>query len=206
MATKEKELEKAIEVLKNRVGFGLAVSDDIVIPATAYSVRNNCQVGQWMKGDGITPLGPKLSFSPIYVVPFYGDLGKSKATHWLQVWGVSEQILNGKSVFVTYIKGQNQSSFGNLILEATLEGKQPQNVIIHSSFIQKSNEYGTYYTLHFELAERAEDDPMQEKIMMLIAGQPHLVDNNIPITLFPVEGVESLEEELDLRRTLAGKG
>jgi hypothetical protein len=203
MATKTKE---ASEIVKSDIGFGLVPSNEILVPTTAYSVRNNCQIGQWMKGDGVTPLGPKLSFSPIQVVPFYGDLGKTKATHWLQVWAVSEQILNGKAIFVTYIKGQNQSSFGNLILEATLEGKQPQNVIVHSSFIQKSNEYGTYYNLHFEIADRAEDDPMQEKIMMLIASQPHLIDSNIPITLFPVEGVENLEEELDLRRTLAGKG
>ncbi|BFM39939.1 hypothetical protein OLK001_18650 [Synechocystis sp. LKSZ1] len=160
-----------------------------------------------MRGDGVTPIGNKLSFSPIHVVPFYGDLGKTKATHWLQVWGVSEQVLSGKSVFVTYIKGQNQSSFGNMILEATLEGKQPQNIIIHSSFIQKSNEYGTYYTLGFEMADRAEDDPMQEKIALLIGSYPQLTDTNIPITLFPSNGLDQsqLDEELDLRRTLAGK-
>jgi hypothetical protein len=187
MSTKTKE--STLTVSPNR-GFGLTIGDELILPQPAYSIRNNCQLGQWMKSDGITPLGNKLEMGILNLVNYFGDLGKTRATNWIQVWGVSPQVCNEKIVFVTYVKGTSLTILGNTILDCALEEKNPSDIIFQASFQARSNEYGSYYTLNFEPKDRTKDDPMREKIQRFLGTPQVWTDVNLPATIFPSQGLD----------------
>lgn len=180
-----------------------SLGESLVIPPCTYSIRNNCQLGQWVKSDGVTPLGNKLEMTILNLVPYFGDLGKTKASNWLQVWAISPSVGNNSVVFCTYIKGISLTILGNTVLDCAMEKKSPADVIFHTSFTPRSNEYGSYYTLAFEMDDRPADDPLREKIQLFLATPQQWVDTNLPPTMFPSEGmgVEELLEELQARRT-----
>lgn len=167
--------------------------DLLFLPTPTYSIRNNCQMGLWLKYDGETRIGNELEFCLIHCQMMYGDLGKTKESYWLQLWGISDQILNGKVVFCTYVKGRSLSLLGNAVLEATLEQKNPLNLLFTSKFIRQSNEYGVYYIIGFEAIDLPADDPRPKMIAKFLESKPIFADTNIPTTLFPV-GEMSAEE------------
>jgi hypothetical protein len=181
--------------------FSLAKSG-LVLPSPSYSIRNNCQLGQWVKSDGVTPLGNKLDLSILHVERLFGDLGKTKNAHWLQVWAISPQVGNEKVVFVTYVKSLSLTVLGNTILDCALDGKAPEDLIFKTSFTPRSNEYGSYYSLSFDAQERPADDPKREEIKMFLANSPIFLDTNVPNTLFLVGNMtqEELDQEIKERR------
>lgn len=198
MATKTKETEIVV-----RDPFAIERAG-LILPSPSYAIRNNCQLGQWVKSDGVTPLGNKLDLSLVHLERMYGDLGKTKATHWLQLWAISPSICQERVVFVTYIKSIGLSILGNTILDCALGGKKGQDLIFKTSFTPKSNEYGSYFHLSFEMVERAEDDPKRQEIANFLASRPIFLDTNLPETLFPIgdRDQEELDLELDRRRAL----
>lgn len=181
-ATKPKE-----ETTLVKTSWGLSKFDDsILVPYPAYAIRNNCKLGRWVKSDGETIISKSIDMAIIGIQPIFGDLGKTSACQWLQVWAVSPQILNGRSVFVTYVKKQSLTLLSNTLLEAALENKDSANCLFRAGFTGKSNEYGEYYILSFEQIELATDDPFSVKIAELCnrMGSQILTDSNLPNSLF----------------------
>lgn len=178
------------------------VKNGLIIPSPTYAIRNNCQLGQWMKSDGTTPLGNKLDLSILHIERLYGDLGKTKAAHWLQIWAISPQVCGEAVVFVTYVKSIGLTILGNTILDCALDGKNPADLIFKTTFTPRSNEYGSYFSLAFETTERAGDDPKRQEIEQFLSGCPLLMDTNLPSTLFIANDLDAgeLEDELNRRR------
>ena len=153
--------------LSNPFG-GLAINNGgLILPSPNYSIRANCQVGGWRKSDGETPIngtGKKLDFGIVHCQPMYGDLGLTKAENWIQIWGVSDQVVPNV-VWVTYLKTQSLTLAANTMLELGIEGKRPEDVIFHSMFASKSSSGGSpYFIVTFETSEREANDPLREKI------------------------------------------
>lgn len=182
--------------------YGGLTKSGLILPTPTYSIRNNCQLGQWVKSDGVTPLGKKLEMAILHTAGLFGDLGKTKASHWLQIWAISEAIGGGKIVFCTYVKGTSLTILGNTLLDAAMEGKGPQDITLESDFIPKSNEYGSYFTLGFTPKDRPQDDPKRSEIEEFLLSAPIFCDTNLPPTIFNCTGMaqEEMEAELDKRR------
>lgn len=64
--------------------FGTRPKDSIFIPQVPFAVRNDCQVGQWKVGDEDFR-GNKIEISIIKVAQYFGSMGKTKNTQWMQV-------------------------------------------------------------------------------------------------------------------------
>lgn len=184
-ATKPKEETGLV-----KTSWGLSKLDDsILVPFPTYGIRNNCKLGRWVKSDGETIIAKSIDMAIIGIQPLFGDMGKTSACSWLQVWGVSPQVLNGRSVFVTYVKKQSLSLLSNTLLEAALENKNSANCIFRTGFTSKSNEYGEYYILNFEQIELATDDPFSVKIAELCDRLSGIIltDSEKPTSLFHSE-------------------
>lgn len=180
---------------------GLAKAE-IIIPSPSYSVRNNCSLGRWMKSDGETEIGAELIFSLLHCESMYGDLGKPKSTHWLQVWGISNQILAGRVAFCTYVKGRSLNLLSSSILEAVLEETKAGELLLKSTFQKQQNEYGVHYIIKFEQLPIEKTDPNIKKIQDLMAKKPIFLDTNIPETLFRTEDMtpnECVEKLANIR-------
>lgn len=162
----------------------------LILPPMTYSIRNNCQVGFWMQSDGETVIGKELSFCIVHIEQMYGDMGKTKGAHWVQLWGVSDQVLKGKVVFCTYIKGRSLNLLGNKVLEAAVEEKNRAELLFHSKFLAQSNEFGTHYILNFTTEDLPKNDIKRQQINDLLATNPLLLDTNIPPTLFATQGMD----------------
>lgn len=182
--------------------FSIVRTGGLILPSPTYSIRNNCQLGQWVKSDGVTPLGNKLDLSILHVERLFGDLGKTKAAHWLQIWGISPSVCSEAVVFVTYVKSIGLTILGNTILDCALEGKNPADLIFKTTFTPRSNEYGSYFSLAFETTERAADDGKRQEIEQFLGTMPLFLDTNLPNTLFIAgdRDQEELETELAARR------
>lgn len=179
--------------------------DLLFLPTPTYSIRNNCQMGLWLKSDGETRITNELEFCLIHCQMMYGDLGKTKESYWLQLWGISDQVLSGKVVFCTYVKGRSLNLLGNAVLEATLEQKNPSNLLFKSKFIRQSNEYGVHYIISFEATDLPEDDPRPKEIARFLESKPIFADTNIPPTLFPVGEMSGVECQQRLQSIRQGR-
>jgi hypothetical protein len=165
----------------------------LFLPMPTYSIRNNCQTGLWMKSDGETIIGNELEFCLVHCQMMYGDLGKTKSAYWVQVWAISEQIMNGKVIFCTYLKGRSLNLLGNAVLEASMDNQDLVNILFRSKFIRQNNEYGSHYIIGFESSVMAKDDPRHQAITRFLETNPVFIDTNIPPTLFPVNGMDGEE-------------
>lgn len=167
--------------------------ESLYLPELTYSIRNNCQIGMWMQSDGETAITNELNFCIVHLESFYGDLGKTKGAHWLQLWGISDQVLNGKVIFCTYIKGRSLNLLGNKVLEATINEQSASDLLFKSKFLRQQNEYGIHYIIQFEMEQLPEKDPKRKLISDFLATNPVFTDNNIPNTLFPTLGRSTVE-------------
>lgn len=202
MATKAIDKQTGEITLSNP--FSLATSkSNLILPSPSYSIRNNCQLGQWTKSDGVTILGNKLDMSILHVERLFGDLGKTRNAHWLQVWGISPQVCGEGVVFVTYVKSMSLTILGNTILDCALDGKNPEDLIFKTSFTPRSNEYGSYFTLAFDAQERDSDDPKREEINRFLGSIPTFLDTNVPNSLFLVGDMDQSELDAELAKRRA---
>ncbi|MEB3191152.1 MAG: hypothetical protein VKL42_12495 [Snowella sp.] len=174
----------------------------LILPELTYSIRNNCQIGQWVQSDGETTITNELSFCIVHLEQMYGDLGKTKGAHWVQLWGISDQVLKGQVVFCTYIKGRSLNLLGNKVLEAHIAEKGASDLLFKSKFIRQTNDYGVYYILGFETEELPAKDPKRKRIDDFLATNPIFLDKNIPPTLFATSDMtpEACAEYLKLIR------
>ena len=190
--------------MTNLTVFGTKPKDAIFLPNQPFSVRNNCQVGQWAVGDDDFR-GNELEMSIIKASQYFGDLGKTKNQQWIQLFFVpapSCTFLPTGTVCVSYIKTRSASAFWQRITEV-MEAKEPAEGIFKVGFEKHTGEMGTYYSLKWEWRERttkAEKDQLTS-IAAFLESNPRLVDLSATHDMLCVDGLSAEEIELLIRST-----
>ena len=180
--------------------FGTRPKDSIFIPQVPFAVRNDCQVGQWKVGDEDFR-GNKIEISIIKVAQYFGSMGKTKNTQWMQVWFVPApgcKELPANTVCTTYIKTRSISQFSQKVTEL-MESGEPAEGIFIGSFEKHSNEYGTYYSVQWDWRERSTEAESKqlEQVAAFMQGNPQLID--MSTNLLPLDGLSPAEIELLIR-------
>lgn len=185
--------------MANLTVFGTRPKDNIFLPQIPYSVRNDCSVGQWKIGEEDF-IGNKLSISIIGVHQFFGSLGKTDNTQWLQVWFVpapEQEGLPENTVCVTYLKTRSIAQLSQKITELMAAG-EPALGIFEASFIKHSGELGTYYSVVWNWKQR-ETEPEKkqlEAIASFLKAKPNLIDMNTADRLICIDN--STPDEVQL--------
>ena len=174
--------------------------DTIFLPTTPFAVRNDCSTGQWKVGDDDFR-GNTVEISIIKVSQYFGSLGKTKNTQWLQIFFVPApgcDNLPSNTVCLTYLKTRSISQFSQLITEL-MESGEPALGIFTGSFEKHSNEYGNYFSVKMDWRKR-ETEPEKkqlEQIANFLKSKPQLVD--LSTNLIPIDGMSPEEVELMIR-------
>lgn len=183
--------------------FGTMPTETIFNPFPPYALRNDCQIGQWKRGEDNFK-GNSIEISLIKARKFYGELGKSRA-HWLQLWFVpapKEEKLPRDTICVTYTKTRSLDSLSGQLIELMTQEQDPGTKIFTASFEKHTGAFGNYFSVKWEPRDRAEDEKDQlEKIKEFIQSQPTLVDPSLPKTMICTDGM-SPEEMDDLEATI----
>lgn len=180
--------------------FGTRTKDSIFLPQVPFAIRNDCQCGQWKVGDEDFR-GNSIELSIIKVAQYFGSLGKTKNTQWMQIWFVPApncKNLPQNTVCMTYIKTRSISKFSQKVTELMESGEPAEGVFV-ASFEKHSGEYGTYYSVTWDWRER-KDEPEKKQLEQLAAfmnSNPQLVD--MSTNLLPLDGLPPEEIELLIR-------
>lgn len=148
-----------------------------------YSLRNDCQIGQWKTGSD-NLIGNSLEICPIKIQHYYGNLGKTKKAQWLQLWFVgapNEKKLPKNTVCVTYLKSRSMNALGQKFIEVMNEN-DPGHQIFTGSFEKHVGDLGNYYSVQFEARAREgkEEQDQLELIGDFLSSEPKLVDTTLP--------------------------
>ena len=142
--------------------FGAKPSNALLVPEIPIAVRNNCQSGQWAIGD--TDYGSKCSMTILKFSKFFGSLGQTSHSLWVQLWFVAEtgELPQGV-VMVTYIKNRSLNDFNRVVASVQSRGVEPATGIFIPEFVkhsgQKPDDSGVvksinYYSLKWSWNER----------------------------------------------------
>ena len=179
--------------------FGTKPKDSIFLPQIPYSVRNDCQVGQFKVGDE-DYRGNSIDISIIKVSQFFGSLGKTSNTQWMQIWFIPApgcEILPQNTVCVTYIKTRSIAQFSQKITELMASG-EPALGIFTASFEKHSGDMGTYYSVVWDWRERsaAAEKKQLETLAAFLDTKPNLIDINTADRLICIDN--STPDEVQL--------
>jgi hypothetical protein len=181
--------------------FGTIQKEKINHFTPPYSVRNNCQLGQWTVGsDDI--LGNALDIAIFSMSSYFGNLGKTKGANWLQIWFVgmpNEEKLPKNTVCVTYLKGESLTNLGQKAITVMGKGVDPGHGVWTTKFEKRTGAYGNYYVLNFDWRERTKEEMKQlELIAEFAQSNPLLSDPNIPPTMVELSGDANIETAQEL--------
>lgn len=140
-------MERAEEAVK--------VSERLIfVPPKAMRLRCNCREGLVYMGQ--YPVGKELTLNLLAVQQYYGELGLSPATNWLQVWVASSPlrgVLPPSTVFVMYLKTRSIDQLQQAILLASCQG-DPRSFMWRMFFRQHNSMRGSaYYSVAWEWRE-----------------------------------------------------
>lgn len=177
--------------------FGVRPKDSILLPQVPFTVRNDCKVGNWKVGED-DYRGKQIDISIIKVAQFFGTIGKTTNSPWLQIWFVpapSCDVLPKNTVCVTYLKRRSIAQFSQTVTEL-MELGEPALGIFTGSFIKHTGELGDYYSVVWSWRERETEADLKqlEQIANFLATNPRLVD--MSVNLIPLDGLSPEEIEL----------
>lgn len=177
--------------------FGTRTPNSIFLPQVPFTLRNDCRVGQWKVGEEDFR-GKDIEISIIKVAQFFGTLGKTTNSFWLQVWFVAApgcDCLPKNTVCLTYLKKRSIAQFSQKVTEL-MESGEPALGIFQGSFLKHSGEKGDYYSVAWDWREREVDEEIEqlEQIADFLAASPKLVD--LSVNLIPLDGLSPDEIEL----------
>lgn len=164
MSTNKNNADQSTDTFVMPSVFGMKPPDALLVPNTPISVRNNCQIGQWVIGD--KSYGSKCSMTVLKYSKFFGELGQTKDAQWGQLWFVAEAgDLPQGMVMVTYIKSRGLQNFGHLVASIMAQGIEPATGIFTCEFVghsgQGPDDYGVvkprnYFSLKWDWKERTD--------------------------------------------------
>lgn len=188
--------------------FGRKPADSIFLADHPYAVRNDCQVGQWKIGDDDFR-GSTVEISIIRICRFFGNLGKSRNTFWLQLWFVPAPAtanLPRNTVCVSYLKTRSVSEFSRKIIEL-MDAGEPAEGIFTGSFAKHSSELGNYYSVRWDWRDRSSEAELRqlEQIGSFLDGQPQLLDLTGTRDMVSLDGLSEPEIQLLAESAKAGR-
>ena len=177
--------------------FGTRPQQGIFLPQVPFNVRNDLKVGQWKVGEDDFR-GKQIEISIIKVAQFFGNLGKTTNTFWLQVWFVVApdcEIFPKNTICLTYLKKRSIAQFSQKVTEL-MESGEPALGVFQGSFLKHNGEKGDYYSVTWDWRERETEDELEqlEQIADFMATNPKLVD--LSVNLLPIDGLSPEEIEL----------
>jgi hypothetical protein len=155
--------------------FGTKPANEILVPEFPLGIRNDCQAGRWKIGD--RPIDGDITISIIKVARFFGDLGNTKSTDWLQVWFIAESgNLPPETVMVTYLKTRSLGNFYFTVTTLMAKGIEPASGIFKPRFEKYSGNIDgvntNYYGLVWDWEPR--NNPQRETQLCAILENPEL--------------------------------
>lgn len=182
--------------------FGTKPENAIFLPNQPFAVRNNCQIGQWCIGDNDFR-GTELEMSIIKASQFFGSLGKTRNTQWIQLFFIpapSCDFLPKDTVCVTYTKTRSASAFWSKVIEV-MQSTEPAEGIFKVGFEKHSGDSGTYYSLTWDWHNRTTkgEKAQLETISAFMQSNPVLVDLNATREMLCIDGLSAEEIELLVR-------
>ncbi|PSF35968.1 hypothetical protein C7H19_14565 [Aphanothece hegewaldii CCALA 016] len=177
--------------------FGSRPQHSIFLPQVPYNLRNDCKVGRWKVGEE-EYLGKEIEISIIKVSQFFGTLGKTANSFWLQLWFVPAPRcadLPKNTVCLTYLKKRSIAQFSQKVTEL-MESGEPALGLFKGSFVKHSGDKGDYYSVAWDWRERETDEEISqlEQVADFMAATPKLVD--LSVNLIPIDGLSPDEIEL----------
>lgn len=180
--------------------FGMAPQDAIFNPVTPFAIRLNCQAGQLALTE-TDFLGKEAEISIIKIGRYFGSLGKTSGSEWLQVFYVAapgSNVIPAKdTVCVSYVKTRSLSRFNQLVTQLLGNGQNPATGIFKISFekhggTNANGELTSYYSVNFDWRERkgAAEEKQLEKIAAFMADKPQIVDLNSTRGMINIEGLD----------------
>lgn len=178
--------------------FGAIPDDQILNPEPPYGIRFNCQSGQLALSE-TEFLGTEAEISIIKVARFFGSLGKTQNTEWLQLFYVAAPgttIIPQNVVCVSYLKTRSLSAFNAKVIKLLSNKVNPATGIFKVGFQAHSNDKGNYFSVTFEWRPRTEEEEGQlEMIADFMASDPVLIDTRVSTSLVCLEGMSKEEKE-----------
>jgi hypothetical protein len=176
--------------------FGTKPADSIFNPAAPFAVRLNCQSGQLALSESEF-IGNSAEISIIKVARFFGDLGNTKRSEWLQIFYIAAPgctALPKDTVCVSYIKTRSLAAFNQGIIKLIGEGVNPAEGIFTISFVRHSAGDRNYFSVKFDWRNRTEgvEQEQLELIGSFLATQPGLIDLNGTRQMLSVDGLPSM--------------
>ena len=107
--------------------FGSKPAGSIFNPTAPFAVRLNCQAGQLALSE-TEFIGNSAEISIVKVARFFGDLGNTKRSEWLQIFYIAAPsctVLPRDTVCVSYIKTRSLAAFNQGIIRLIGEGVNP---------------------------------------------------------------------------------
>lgn len=171
--------------------FGTIPKDSIFNPIPPYNLRNDCQVGQWKRGEDDFK-GNSLEMAIMQANKFYGNLGDTKKAHWLQLWFIAspqEDKIPRNTVCCTYIKTRSLENLGGKLIELMTNEIDPGTGIFTASFEKTQGKMGSYYMLKWGFRDRETEEELDQLDMIaeFMAGEPTFMDTGKPKTLICVD-------------------
>ena len=162
--------------------FGSKPDDSIYLPAQPFQVRLNCQSGQIALSE-TEFLGNEAEISIIKASTYFGSLGKTRNTTWLQLFYVAAPtctILPSNTVCVSYIKTRSLTAFHQLITRLIGTGTNPAEGIFKLSFVRHASGDRNYCSVKFDWRERTGEAETEQLNMLasFLEEQPKLLDLN----------------------------
>ena len=182
--------------------FGSIPENAIFNPEQPYSIRLNCQAGQLAIGDDKF-IGKEAEISIIKISRFFGTLGLTKNTEWLQIFFIAAPnctIIPKNTVCVTYIKTRSLGAFNQSVIELLSSGKNPAEGIFKIGFqlhqgTTQDGQPSKYYSVTFDWRERDKAETDQLKLIAdFMEGQPTLLDGRVT-SLICLENLPKEEKE-----------
>jgi len=187
---------KKTDSLANFTVFGTRPKDSIFQPQIPFNLRNDCKAGFWKIGEEDF-IGREIEISIIKVAQFFGTLGQTADTFWMQVWFVAAptcSILPQNTVCVTYLKKRSIAQFSQKVTQL-MENGEPALGLFKGFFQKHNGDKGDYYSVIWDWRERNETETEQlQQIADFMATKPKLLD--MAVNLIPIDGLP--QDELDL--------
>lgn len=144
--------------------FGTIKDNNIFLPSIPYQVRFNCKDGGIFIG-GNEPShrksnpNDKIEISIIKVAKFFGNLGETTNSVWMQLFfvaspNVKPEILPQNTVCVAYIKKKSISNLNNTVTDIMSRKIEPATGIFLVSFNKEISKKGAYFSINFDWKER----------------------------------------------------
>lgn len=150
-------------------------------PLLPLNVKNNGQIGRWVIG------GEELNdfqFLLLNVQQFFGDLGYTFATNWLQMWFVPLDGILSNTICYTYLKSLSAQNFLNTLNLASCKFKTRPELLLWSARFEKKSFVKEGQTVNFYCLSFSADPqlPLNHKVIQALKHE--MSEQANPLDLF----------------------